>query len=286
MSSRLTIPQLGESQFARFAELIYSASGIRFSSQRRSVLSRQLHRRMQAKRVSCFDEYFRLIESRFDQAEWDQFIQEVTNHESYFYRDRRQWGWMREVCLPEIKRAADCGDRAKTLRVWSVACSTGEEPYTFACCAAEVFGTGNDWDIEIVATDISRLAVEKAIEGNYPERDLRNLPDTMRSRFLRPNSGLGTWRINDTLRDWIHFETHNVLHEPKHRGFDVVLVKNVLIYFDGDSKQQAMNHIMRTVNPDGLLVSGPVEALTEFLPGWAFLQGCFFRCPAIKERTV
>jgi chemotaxis protein methyltransferase CheR len=159
----LNTDQVTDQQLARYADLIYAKTGIVMPPQKRTLLSNRLRRRLRATGIAGFDEYLQRLQSLpIEDAEWAAFLQEITTHESYLFRDMNQWDWLRQTYLPEIAAQARAGERPQSLRVWSAACSTGDEPYTIACCIADALTSHAQWKIEIVGTDIGVGALAHA----------------------------------------------------------------------------------------------------------------------------
>ena len=265
MPATLSTETISEQLLGQFAKLIYEKTGIRISSQKKTLLSNRLRRRMRATGIESFEGYFKHLTSiRCDDAEWDGFLQEITTHETYLFRDATQWNWFSETYLPEVQSAARRGERSKSLKIWSAACSTGDEASTIACCIADRLTGHRDWKIEIVGTDIGIDAVEQAREATFGERAMRLVSDSHRTRFFTATSD-NRWQAKPVLTQWMKFHQHNLLDPMTVGPFDVVFVKNVFIYFDADSKSAAFKNIHAALKPRGLLVSGPAEGMTDLL---------------------
>src|SRR6478736_3162479 len=150
MTSTLLTQQVTDAQLNRYAELIYERTGIRISAQKKTLLSNRLRRRLKATGIDCFDRYFEhLRKLSANHAEWDAFLQEITTHETYLFRDANQWEWFSNTYLVELQNAVRRGERDKSLRIWSAACSTGDEAYTIAICIADRIANHREWKIEI-----------------------------------------------------------------------------------------------------------------------------------------
>jgi len=176
---------ISESELARYAKLIYGKTGITISPQKRMLLSNRLRRRLKATGIKTFEVYFNRLQSLpMNDAEWDAFLQEVTTHETYLFRDKSNWDWLRKEYLAEITRQARQGERPKRLKVWSAACSTGDEAHTIAACVHDGIVNVREWKIEILGTDIGIEAVNSARQSKFSEKAMRLVPDTYRTRFF------------------------------------------------------------------------------------------------------
>jgi len=265
MPAAILTQTVTEDQLARFAKLIYGRTGIQTSPQKRTLLSNRLRRRLRARGIECFDEYYRLLRDiPADDPEWDAFLQEVTTHETYLFRDMAQWDWLRTSYLPELQTAARRGERDKSLRIWSAACSTGDEVYTIACCVADALTDQNTWRIEIIGTDIGVGALEQARQATFGTRAMKLVPDGYRRRFFT-KSGDQRWTAKSVVTQWVSLRQHNLLEPLRGVPFDLIFVKNVLIYFDAESKSRVFEHVDAALRPGGMLVTGPAEGVADLL---------------------
>jgi chemotaxis protein methyltransferase CheR len=269
--------QVTADELSRYADLIYKQTGIRISPQKRTLLSNRVRRRLKATGIADYGRYFAHLKSLpCTDPEWDAFLQEITTHETYLFRDPSVWDWFRSQFLPGVQAQAQAGARAKTLRIWSAAASTGDEAYTIACCIAERLGGFDGWRIEIVGSDIGVGALEQARAAEFGERAMRLVPPDLRRRFFTATENQH-WKANPTLTRWVSFRQHNLLDPFKGTPFDAVFLRNVLIYFDTPSKKTALGHIAKSLRPDGLLVSGPAEGISDLITGYERLQPWLYR---------
>jgi chemotaxis protein methyltransferase CheR len=277
-TSVLTTQQVTDAQLNRYADLIYERTGIRISSQKKTLLSNRLRRRLKATGIDCFDRYFEhLRKLSADHAEWDAFLQEITTHETYLFRDANQWDWFSNTFLPEMQAAARRGERSKTLRIWSAACSTGDEAYTIATCIADRLTNHREWKIEIVGTDIGVGALEHAQEAKFGVRAMRLVPESCRTRFFTQAGEFCTPQA--TLKQWTSFRQHNLLNPLRVLPFDLIIVKNVLIYFDADSKVPVFRNVDAALKPGGMLITGPAEGVADLTRDYERLQSWLHRKP-------
>lgn len=279
MPSALLSQQLSDDEQGRFADMIYERTGVRIPPQKKTLLTNRLRRLLKANGLERFEDYYRLLRSRpSDGPEWDAFLQEITTHETYLFRDTNQWDWFRDTYLPELKAAARRGERPKTLRVWSAACSTGDEVYTIACCVAEVIRGQNDWGVEILGSDIGVGALDAAREGTFSTRAMQNVSDSLRLRYFR-RAGDDRWEAKPALKQLTRFRQHNLMRPLSGAPFDIVFVKNVLIYFDPESKRQVFRHVERSLKSGGMLVTGSAEGVVDLVRGYDRLQPWLHRKP-------
>ena len=177
-----SLDQVSDAQLARYAELIYARTGIRVSPQKKALLSNRLRRRLRSTGIDGFEEYYQHLKRLPPHdAEWDAFLQEITTHETYLFRDQAQWDWFGNVYLPAAAARAEGRPR---LRIWSAACSTGDEAYTAACCIAACLPDFALWKIQILGTDIGKGAIEQARTGVFGERAMRLVPGPYRKCYF------------------------------------------------------------------------------------------------------
>jgi chemotaxis protein methyltransferase CheR len=147
----------------RYGDLIYQVTGIRIPPQKQALLTNRVRRRLKATGIDDFASYLLYLQKlKPAHPEWDLFLQEITTHETYLFRDEPQWAWLKNNYLPALAAQADKGERTRSLRIWSAACSTGDEAYTTAICLAEGFKPTSPWTIKIIGTDIGIGAVTQA----------------------------------------------------------------------------------------------------------------------------
>jgi chemotaxis protein methyltransferase CheR len=280
MSTGVQLKQISDEQLTRFASLIYATAGIKISPQKKMMLSNRLRRRLKANNLDGFDEYLELLKGRpADDPEWDAFLQEVSTHETFLFRDENHWNWMQAEYLPEIVDQARRGERSRTLRVWSAACSTGDEAFTVATCIARGIPDCGQWKIEIVGTDIGVGAVQQAQLGVFCERAMQRVPVDLRQRLFEPVSGTKSWKAKPALSRWMSFQQHNLLEPLRERPFDLIFVKNVLIYFDAGSKKQALANIVPLLAPGGSLVTAAAEGVATLIHDLRKIKPWLYRKP-------
>ncbi|UUO08764.1 protein-glutamate O-methyltransferase CheR [Blastopirellula sp. J2-11] len=267
-----------DSQLKRYAKLIYDVAGVEISPHKKQLLSNRVRRRLKVTGIDSFEAYYKkLVALPVTDEEWDHFLQEVTTHETYLFRDDSNWNWFRTEYLPQIVSEARTSGRAKKLRVWSAACSTGDEACTVACCAAEAIAAHSQWEIKILGTDIGVGAVRDATAAKFNERAMRLTPPLLRKKFFDEIKGEACWTPKPQLRKTMSFRQHNLLDPLNERPFDVIFLKNVLIYFNTESKLRVLENIKRVMQPGSLLVLGAAEGVSELLSGYERVKSWLYR---------
>ena len=274
------LAEVTDEELTRYAGLIYDRTGIRISPQKKTLLSNRLRRRLRETGVQEFGQYYdHLRRLPPTNPEWDAFLQEITTHETFLFRDESQWEWFRNEYLPGCGAEARAGSRQRSLRIWSAASSTGDEAFTVACCIADCLPNHTQWRIRILGTDIGTGAVEQAKTASFGERAMRLVPDSYKRRFFRQAATADLWQACPVLTRMAAFRQHNLLERIPDGPFDVVFVKNVLIYFAPESKRRVMDNVRAAICPGGLLVAGPAEGIGELVKDFTRLRPWLFQRP-------
>ncbi len=187
-----------------------------------------------------------------------QVVEAMTTNETFFFRDKVPFDLFRNSIMPEMLKARAA---RKSVRIWCAAGSTGQEPYSLAMCLKEMSAATAGWRIEILATDLSQEVLEKSKAGIYSQFEVqRGLPIQMLVKYFKQNGEL--WQINADIRAMVQHRQLNLLHDFSQFGvFDVIFCRNVLIYFDQETKINIFNRLARTMEPDGFLVLGAAETV-------------------------
>jgi chemotaxis protein methyltransferase CheR len=187
-----------------------------------------------------------------------QVVEAMTTNETFFFRDKVPFDHFRDSIMPEILQA-----RAgrKSIRIWCAAGSTGQEPYSLAMCLKEMSAALNGWRIEILATDLSQEVIEKSKAGIYSQFEVqRGLPIQLLVKYFKQTGEV--WQINPEIRAMVQHRQLNLLHDFSQLGvFDVIFCRNVLIYFDQETKINIFNRLAKATEPDGFLVLGAAETV-------------------------
>jgi chemotaxis protein methyltransferase CheR len=187
-----------------------------------------------------------------------QVVEAMTTNETFFFRDKVPFDHFRNSIMPEILQARA---NRKSVRIWCAAGSTGQEPYSLAMCLKEMGSALAGWRVELIATDLSQEVIEKSRSGLYSQFEVqRGLPIQMLVRYFKQVGEL--WQINPEIRAMIQHRQLNLLHDFSQLGvFDVIFCRNVLIYFDQDTKINIFNRLAKATEPDGFLALGAAETV-------------------------
>lgn len=263
MSPRLISPK----EFLRFQTLIYREAGIWLSEVKTALLTGRLSRRLRALELDNFSQYYDRV--TVDDEERRTMLDAITTNETHFFREPGHFQFLEQRVFPAWQAAAAAGRRSRTIRVWSAGCSTGQEPYSLAMMLVDRFPAVQGWSVEIVATDLSRRALAIAVEGIWDSSKAREIPPHyLRAYMLR---GIGEYqgrmkaapeiRVIRFLRLNLNDNEYPALGK-----FDLIFCRNVLIYFDMESRKRVVGRLLNHLAPDARLFVGHAESLNSVCP--------------------
>jgi chemotaxis protein methyltransferase CheR len=255
------VPKLIPDTFKQLRDLIYEKTGIYFQDNKTYLLESRLLPRLKACRCLTFESYLNFL--RFD-AYRDREVTElytvITTNETYFFRDEAQLDSFMKVMIPEVMKT-NAG--AKQIRIWSAACSTGDEPYTLALLLKD-YPPLSGWTIDILATDISENVLNVARSATYGSHSLRKVPPAMLARYFTGKKEELT--LVPQVKDMVRFMNVNLYDRPRLkliRGIDIIFCRNCLIYFDEKAKAQIVSDLRDALRPKGYLMIGFSETLHD-----------------------
>ncbi len=253
--------KMSKEVFTEFRDFIYNLCGINFADNKIYLLEDRLSRRIEEKNFSSYEEYIYFL--KYDSGkslELKNLYDSITTNETSFYRDLPQLTAFQSGVLPLVLQNKEPND--KVLRIWSAGCSTGEEPYTLAMMMLEAGLPLQGWSIEILASDISDQVLKSARNAVYGDYSIRNASPTVLSRyFTKAQDG---YHVNPNIRRMVRFMNINLFDSDQVRSamnIDVIFCRNVIIYFDDDSKRKVMGHFCDRLVDNGTLVLGFSETL-------------------------
>ncbi|NKE47755.1 protein-glutamate O-methyltransferase CheR [Roseomonas frigidaquae] len=251
---------LSAAELQRLSAFLYRQTGMLFGETKRYYIERRLADRYAATGISDFATYFGRL--RTDAAERETLVNAFTINETYFYREEHQLACLSRSLLPELITTRQPGDK---IRIWSVPCSTGEEAYSIAIWLLENWRLVDAYHVEIIGSDIDTRVLEAAREGLYGERALSRLPPGLRDAYFEP-ARRHQRRIIQDLRESVSFSPANLIDAASmavHGVFDVIFCRNVLIYFDEESRLLAAGNLFDRLAPAGFLCLGHTESMSR-----------------------
>jgi chemotaxis protein methyltransferase CheR len=258
--NRLT---LSDAEFATVASLLHDAAGLSFDPSRRDSLGFSVAERMNATAAPDVAAYLAVLSGPGGNVERQALLDEVTIPETHFFRNPPQVRALRKYVLPELLRQASA---TKKLRIWSAGCSTGEEAYTIAILIRELMSPSADWDIKILATDVSTRALKAARAAQYGERAFVMTDPLDLGRWFVMDTSTGCWVVRDEVRELVEFGHHNLVTDPPpfdEGTVDLILCRNVTIYFDRETTRRLMKRLHGRLRDGGYLFLGHAETLWQ-----------------------
>ncbi len=260
-----------DEEFNRFRRFIYDHAGISMAPQKRHLVAGRLHKRLRHYGLSTYGEYFRFISAPEGKEEHQVLVDLLTTNETYFFREEAHFDFLSQQVLPKY--------RGRSFRAWSAACSSGEEVYTLAMVMAEALGQG-DWEVH--GSDISQRMLAVARAGLYPMERARGIPKPLLSKYCLKGvrSQAGQLLIDPRLKQRARFRSVN-LKAPlaDNTRYQVIFLRNVLIYFDVPTKRDVVNRVSSALEPGGYFFVSHVESLHGVVNHLEMVRPSVFRKP-------
>ena len=265
MAGTMMNTAISDDEFLLLRDLIKAHSGIALSESKRLLLQARLAKRLRQLGLQSYREYYDyLVQRDVGASERDGFINALTTNTTAFFREPYHFEYLAQVWLPAQRARARPGV-LRSLRIWSSACSTGEEAYSLAITLSEALQPRSGWQPYLLASDIDTDALDTARAGVYAQSRVVTVPEPLRRRYFQTGTGglAGLVRVAPKIRAMVTFERINVLGDlrPGLTRFDCIFCRNLAIYFDGPTQQQLVKRLATVLQPGGLLVLGHSESL-------------------------
>lgn len=261
-TTNLIRPTISTDEFKKFAEFFYRKTGIHFGENKRYFVDKRLNERMAATGADTFREYF--VNLRFDRqsTELEHLINSMTVNETYFFREEYHFRCMVKSMLNEIVKYKKPGE---SIRIWSVPSSSGEEPYSIAIYLSEFWPGIEQYDVEILASDIDTQILKQAEKGLYSQRSVGQMPPDLLDRYFqkRPEGG---YQLDESIKQSVTFGRVNLTDAADVRSYkqiDLVFCRNLLIYFDDVARRAAAQTFYEALNPGGFVCLGHSESMSR-----------------------
>ena len=256
---------ISQTCFLKFCKVIHQLTGVTIGSDRTTLVEGRVRRRIRSLNLDSYEVYLQLVEN--DKREQTTFIDLITTNETYFFRTPRIWSYLFESFLPDWYGQ----NRGRTFKVWSAAASSGEEAHSLGVLCEAFKSENSDFRYQILGTDISRKMVELCDEGVYTGRSLRAFRDSKPEWFEEHMNAISSteFKVNEEIKSRLRFRQHNLFQPLSATDrFDLVLLRNVLIYFKGEDQEKVVSLIAPRLAEDGLLVIGESESLAHINTGF------------------
>lgn len=271
-----------QEDFDFLSSIIKKRSGLVLTKEKAYLLESRLMPIARKMNLKDLEELTKVVREKSDEKTLEAITEAMTTNETFFFRDQKPFDQFRQVIIPHILKVRAA---KRSLRIWSAACSSGQEAYSLAMILSDEAAKFAGWKIEIIGTDLSQEIVDKAKQGVYSQFEVqRGLPVTMLVKYFRQDGE--KWLISDKIKSMAQFKTLNLLTDWGPIGtFDVIFCRNVLIYFDQPTKAKILERMAQIMPPDGSLFLGGAESvlgITDKLKGVDAHRGIYVPaiCPA------
>ena len=249
-----------DADLTRVCEFVYRRTGLVYGDNKRYYVERRVALRMRATGASDFATYYAKL--GLDAGEAEALVNAFTVNETYFYREKHQLQTLSGAVLPIVTTNKGPGE---SIRIWSMPCATGEEPYSIAIWLLENWPLVDAYNVEIVGSDIDTDVLDAARAGEYGARALASLPDDLKARYFEP-AGPESWELIQDLRESVRFTAANLVDSASLAAqgpFDIIFCRNLLIYFDAASREVALDNLYRALASGGFVFLGHTESLAK-----------------------
>ncbi|GAB4239423.1 MAG: protein-glutamate O-methyltransferase CheR [Deltaproteobacteria bacterium] len=272
--------ELTDPGFDRFRRIIHETSRIALNDGKKELLRSRVGKILRRRGIGSFREYLELVEEDRTGEELTVLLDAISTNHTFFFREADHFRFLEETVLPGLSATRkDRGERK--IRAWSAGCSTGEEPYSIAVTLLDRFRGGAGWDIRLLATDLSTRVLAVARNGLYPSDRLKTVPQDVAARHFSTETGAGGeryYRVSTALRDLVTFGRLNLLEPYPFKGpFDFIFCRNVMIYFDGKTRETLVNGFHRYLADGGYLFIGHSESLNGIAHPFRYVRPSIYR---------
>ena len=269
------MPEMTEAEYQKLAQLIYSVSGISLKDSKQALLTSRLAGVLTQSGRKTFTEYYNSLIADTSGAAVAALVDRITTNHTYFMREPAHFNFFRDTVLPYLKSSVTDRD----LRVWSAACSSGEEPYTLAMILDEFLDAEKSrWDCRVLATDLSDKVLKDGARGIYSAERVEPLPALWKQRYLsrRPD---GSCEIIDRIKKVVIFRRFNLIEPvyPFRKKFHVIFCRNVMIYFDAETRASIVGKLYDMTEPGGYLFIGHSEAIDRTKSKYKYVLPAVYR---------
>lgn len=264
-----------DAEFLRIYRFMKSRYGIDME-RKKEIIQGRLENYIRINGFQDYTIYMNAVETDFTGQLERELVNILTTNHTFFMREFEHFEYLRQVVLPELKRKEE---RKRDLCIWCGAASTGQEPYMLAMLMKDYFGLEHGlWDTKVLATDISTDVLKQAMDGKYTKEQIESLPETWKRRFMRPINGGELYEMTGEIKDEVIFRQFNLMDIfPFKRKMHIVFLRNVMIYFDKETKNKLIQKVYDVMEPGGYLFIGRTETIDRNQTPFQLIQPSIFR---------
>jgi chemotaxis protein methyltransferase CheR len=248
------------------AKYVYEVSGINIEASKAYLIETRLGRILESENCGSYGEFYQKVKMDASKVLEKKVIDAITTNETLFFRDGNPFELLKHKILPEIIDRRSAAKTLRPIRIWSAACSTGQEVFSIAIVLKELFGSNPSYSFKLMGTDLSDAAIKQASYGSYNKFEIeRGLPRDRLQLYFTPDGA--NWKIKDAIRSMASFQKFNLMHPFSGLGkFDIIFCRNVAIYFTLEDRKKLFSKMADALEPDGYLIIGSTESLTGVCP--------------------
>ncbi|MCG8570628.1 MAG: protein-glutamate O-methyltransferase CheR [Spirochaetes bacterium] len=269
---------ISNKEFAQISGLMYQYFGINFSEKKKVLVKTRLNQYLINHGYHCFNDFYQNLVSSANPALLLDLAERLTTNYTFFFRETEHFHFLLKTILPQIQKNKEEREN-KTIRIWSAGCSSGEEPYSLAILLHDYFSKSFDpFEFKILATDISLKVLEKAQIGIYPKDVLKNVPDRLLKNYFTPLDN-DAYQVNQKIKEMVTIRRLNLMSAkfPFHESFDIIFCRNVMIYFDDESRKKLIQQYYQHTREGGYLIIGHSESLHRRTTLYQYIQPSIYR---------
>ena len=267
-------------EFKKFREIIHQKTGINLGDQKRDLVLSRLTKRLRILNIKTFEEYYQYISQDRNSQEITAMINRITTNVTSFFRENHHFQVLRDIVLPRLIEKGTASGKRK-VRIWSAGCSTGQEPYSIAMTLADFFRGHVGWDIKILATDLDTEVLSTGERGVYSNDSLSKVPQEQLRRFFKKGTGENKefFQAIQQIRNMILFRQLNLTSEkfPLRGPLDAIFCRNVIIYFDSQTKTKLIGKYSQLLGNDGYLFMGHSESLIAMKEKFNYIHNTVYQ---------
>jgi len=263
--------RLTDSEFDYFVQFVRDRYGIDLSQKRRLIEAR-LAGELKLYGFTSYNQYIDLLKANPASDKVDSFINKITTNYSYFNREMEHYDFLMNTVIPALVQS-----QKSTLKVWSAGCSTGEEPYNIAMAIDSALGLKrNLWSVSVTATDVSTRALPAAKKGEYPESELKDMPEAWRKNYMTKLIS-GNYQVKDSIRKAVTFSQFNLMESFPPKSYDVIFCRNVMIYFKQPTSQAVIKKFYQSTAEGGYLFIGHSETISRLDNQYTYIRPSIYQ---------
>lgn len=268
--------KITDDEFNTIRKLVYSNFGINLTEQKKSLVVGRLQKLLKQLKFNSFEQYCDYLNKT--PSALSELVNRISTNHTFFFREKEHFDFFIEKVLPDIKaRHLKAGN--KDIRLWCAAASSGEEPFTIMMLIMQAFGMDySSWDVGLLATDISEKALGTAVKGVYPSDRIALVPPALKNKYFR-SCGEDIWEVSPILKNEIVFRRFNLMNKqlPFKKQMDTVFCRNVMIYFDKETRDALVDRLYDITAPGGYLFIGHSETLGREKTRWKYVMPAVYR---------